>query len=220
MGTHPIFESDFDCLTEMAGTISNVEHILRTMSQESSGSETSSVSSVQANRRLHQNLQQLPSSTIEPNKPIEPIISVPSKQLQFFVCQTCEQVSFQNFDNLLIHQNESHKSSQSKDNHNSLIKRYICSRCKLEFKNAYLLGKHMKSNSCIGIQKCQTPDPLFNQDKDGYWTCRDCDYKVKTKHLMSQHLKFSHFQRKSCFVSRDENRRKAAISYRAEISER
>ena len=127
------------------------------------------MSSVQANRRLHQNLQQLPSSTIgnyfnviycntriysrihekyrkEPNKPIEPIISVPSKQLQFFVCQTCEQVSFQNFDNLLIHQNESHKSSQSKDNHNSLIKRYICSRCKLEFKNAYLLGKHMKSN--------------------------------------------------------------------------
>ena len=63
--------------------------------------------------------------------------------VQFFVCPTCEQVSFQNFDNLLQHQNESHKSPQSKENQNHL-KRYICKKCKIEFKNAFLLGKHLK----------------------------------------------------------------------------
>ena len=78
------------------------------------------------------------------------------------------------------------------------------------------------------------------------WVCPEkvngivCDYKVKTKHLMSQHIRYchyrnglivsppvgiviisnffrySHFQRKACFVSRDENLRNAAISFEAE----
>jgi len=208
----------------------NVEAALRTMSHDSGASETSITSSV-ANERLHQNLETLPKNTIEPPKS-------PGEQkedrLRFFACPKCDSVTFQRFEDLLLHQKESHnfllEKSKVKSYGGPKLKRYICSKCKNEFKNAFMLAQHTKNEECKEIVILSDPvqytkrsrESLFKKDEFGMWVCPEkvngiiCDYKVKTKFLMSQHIRYSHFQRKACFVSRDENLRNAAISFEAE----
>ena len=109
----------------------------------------------------------------------------------------------------MLHQKETHNYVTQKPiiqpgvKLESKLKRYICKRCGMEFRNAFLLTNHRNQQVVSGIRKkCEIKNQtcheikmdgdassLFKQDQAGLWECPQCDYKVKTKFLMSKHLK-------------------------------
>jgi len=128
----------------------------------------------------------------------------------------------------MLHQKETHNFLTQKPiiqpgvRLESKLKRYICRRCRVEFRNAFLLSNHLDEESCTEVKvDSGEKSSLFKQDSDGQWVCPCdyCDYVVKTKFTMSKHLKYAHFQRKDCFVSRDHNLRSSALKYEAEKRE-
>lgn len=43
--------------------------------------------------------------------------------------------------------------------------------------------------SCTEVKVDGEKSRLFRQDEEGQWICPQCDYVVKTKFIMSKHLK-------------------------------